>query len=269
MLPTEFTFSQQSLQDYMDCPRRFSLKYIQKCDWPAVESEPVLEQEHLVDLGYRFHQLIQQALSGIPQDVIETTIHEPELLRWWNAFQSLDLNLSNSASFVEESLVAPFENFRIMAKFDLLLFDQAGDTLIYDWKTTQSKPSRPHYSRRAQTLVYPLVLALAGSSLAKGSLVDPEKIEMRYWFPEFPEDTLSFRYSNNQHQHAIETISQRIHEIEARSNRDEFEKTGDQKKCKFCRFRSLCERGIEAGEVSDESPIEPDEVNPFEIEYDL
>lgn len=270
MLPSKFTFSQQSLQDYEDCPRRFFLRYIQKLDWPAVESEPVLEQEHLVDLGYRFHQLIQQALSGIPREAVESTIHEPELLRWWNAFQSLELDLSGSKSFVEESLVAPFENARIMAKFDLLLLASTGEIMIYDWKTTRTKPVRSRYFDRAQTLVYPFVLTLAGGSMTGGCPINPETVEMRYWFPEYPEDTLSFPYSAGQHQQNMESLSRQINEISTKSDLKDFEKTAKEQTCRYCRFRSLCERGTAAGERSEDGISESDDSpNPFELDYDL
>ena len=44
-LPGSFIFSQSSLQYYFDCPRRFQLRYIEHLAWPAVETEPVLENE--------------------------------------------------------------------------------------------------------------------------------------------------------------------------------------------------------------------------------
>ena len=39
-LPPQFAFSQSSLQDYMDCPRRFQLRYLDRLIYPAAESEP-------------------------------------------------------------------------------------------------------------------------------------------------------------------------------------------------------------------------------------
>ena len=32
----DFIFSAHNLQDYLDCPRRFELKYILKQPWPAI-----------------------------------------------------------------------------------------------------------------------------------------------------------------------------------------------------------------------------------------
>ena len=55
-LPANFRFSQASLTDYLDCPRRFQLRYLLEQAWPAVESEPLLERERLAELGRRFHR---------------------------------------------------------------------------------------------------------------------------------------------------------------------------------------------------------------------
>ena len=58
-LPVPFTFSQSSLQDYRDCERRFYLRYIEQLAWPAVDSEPVLENERRKAAGEIFHRLVQ------------------------------------------------------------------------------------------------------------------------------------------------------------------------------------------------------------------
>ena len=60
-----FQFSQNSLQDYVDCQRRFQLRYILDQRWPAAESEPIQEHEHFVEQGSQFHLLIQRHLLGL------------------------------------------------------------------------------------------------------------------------------------------------------------------------------------------------------------
>jgi len=65
-LSPSFTFSQSSLQDYFDCPRRFQLRYIEHLAWPAVETEPVLENERRQQEGQLFHRMVQQHLVGLP-----------------------------------------------------------------------------------------------------------------------------------------------------------------------------------------------------------
>ena len=42
-----FGFSQSSLQDYSNCPPHFQLHYLDRMAYPAAESEPALENEHV------------------------------------------------------------------------------------------------------------------------------------------------------------------------------------------------------------------------------
>ena len=41
----DFRFSQGSLQDYVDCQRRFQLRYVVNQSWPDVQAEPLMELE--------------------------------------------------------------------------------------------------------------------------------------------------------------------------------------------------------------------------------
>ena len=54
-------------------------------------------------------------------------------------------------------------------------------------------------------------------------------------------------------------IQSLIREIESRSRIEEFELATDEKPCKYCVYRSLCDRGVEAGgdlEIEFESETE-------------
>ncbi|MCP4541151.1 MAG: PD-(D/E)XK nuclease family protein, partial [Chloroflexi bacterium] len=64
-LPADFQFSQASLQDYVDCPRRFQLRYVLRVAWPAPEAEPVLENERYLQQGAAFHRLVHQHALGL------------------------------------------------------------------------------------------------------------------------------------------------------------------------------------------------------------
>ena len=81
-LPFGFVFSQSSLQDYNDCPRRFQLRYIEKLHWPAVEMEPALENEHRQQEGQLFHRLVQQHIIGIQKNHdVSLTVSESRIQR--------------------------------------------------------------------------------------------------------------------------------------------------------------------------------------------
>src|SRR5215216_7255480 len=80
------TLSQSSLQDYMDCARRFKLRYLDRLSYPAVETEPTLENEKHQQEGEYFHRLVQQHLIGIPAEQIAKFANTPNLQRWWANF---------------------------------------------------------------------------------------------------------------------------------------------------------------------------------------
>ena len=63
-IPQNFQFSQASLSDYMDCARRFQLRYLLEQDWPAVESEPLLERERFADGLARLRKNIKTAICA-------------------------------------------------------------------------------------------------------------------------------------------------------------------------------------------------------------
>jgi hypothetical protein len=94
-LPSPFTFSQSSLQDYFDCPRRFQLRYTDQLRWPAVEAEPALENERRQQQGQFFHRLAQQFLLSLPADRLSRLASSPDLARWWENFQGSFPNPQN------------------------------------------------------------------------------------------------------------------------------------------------------------------------------
>ena len=86
-LPDNFQFSQGSLQAYVDCPRLFQLRYIERLAWPAQEVEQSQEYENYLQLGSSFHQLIQQYYAGIDQKRLYALASRDSLLsQWWDNF---------------------------------------------------------------------------------------------------------------------------------------------------------------------------------------
>jgi len=243
-LPIDFRFSQNNLQDFVDCPRRFELKYLLKQDWPALASEPIQEFERLQFLGLRFHALVQQHLASIPEEVLETSLDDPNLKRWWANYLIFIDKYLNSQKYVEYPRMIHFHKYRLIAKYDLLIFEESRNTIILDWKTTQYRTSRLVLRKKLQSLVYPFVL----SETDKG-ICHPENIQMIFWFPEFPNEPEIFDYSPELHRNAEEYLSELIDEI-AEQKIGEFEMTEDRKKCKYCIYRSLCDRGIQAGDLT-------------------
>ncbi|MCJ7584230.1 MAG: PD-(D/E)XK nuclease family protein, partial [Anaerolineales bacterium] len=115
-----FTFSQSSLQDYADCPRRFQLRYIEQLAWPAVETEPAIENERHQQEGVLFHRLVQQHLIGLPAEKLARLANTPDLRRWWGNWQDFRSLADLGSLYPELTLSAPLGEHRLLAKYDLV-----------------------------------------------------------------------------------------------------------------------------------------------------
>jgi len=244
-IPDSFTFSQSSLQDYTDCPRRFQLRYIEQLAWPAVESEPTLENERRQQEGQLFHRLVQQHLLGLPEEKLTRLANTPNLSRWWEKW--LDFrSLQDFGSLNPElSLSAPIGEHRIIAKYDLVAVKPGEKALIFDWKTYYKRPRDEWMAARLQTRVYRALLARAGAHLNNGATIQPEQIEMTYWYADYPSEPARFPYNAVQFTRDWDALTKLVAEITAAH---EFSMTDDEKKCTYCPYRSYCERGVRAGE---------------------
>jgi hypothetical protein len=253
-LPPGFNFSQGSLQDYTDCPRRFWLRYVLRLAWPAVQSEPALENERRLQQGERFHRLAQQYWLGVPAERLEAMIQEAELHAWWEPFMRFARSLRGAGRLYPElGLSAPLGEQRLVAQYDLLAASEDGRFTIYDWKTSARKPQRDWLKERLQSRVYPYLLASAGASLNGGQPIPPEAIEMVYWFPAQPDQPERFAYGARGYAEDQATLRALAQEIARRAEAADapaaFPLTGQEKRCAYCVYRSLCERGERAGSL--------------------
>ncbi len=251
-LPSGFAFSQSSLQDYSDCPRRFQLRYIEQLQWPAVETEPVLENERRQQEGQFFHRMVQQHLIGLPAEKLSRLANTPNLSRWWENWQDFRSLQDFGSLYPESTLAAPVGAYRLLAKYDLVAVKPGERALIYDWKTTHKRPRDEWMAARLQTRVYRAMLAQAGAYLNGGNPFLPEQVEMIYWYADYPSEPARFPYNAAQHKRDWDGLTGLINEI---GNHRHFPLTEDEKKCAYCPYRSYCNRGEKAG-MTDEMEAE-------------
>jgi hypothetical protein len=262
-LPNTFAFSQSSLQAYADCARRFWLAYVQRLPWPAVEAGPVHEYEEQMRAGSAFHQVIQRAESGLNHDVLAGRLRDP-LGGWFDAYRRhRPAQLPTDHLEVERVLSIPFGNaqgkFRLAAQYDLIAAERGGRVVIVDWKTNRYPTRRNTLQWRLQTLVYPFVLVEASAVLPWGP-VEPEQIEMIYWFTAAPDSPQIFRYSADQHAASRSRLQGLLAEILGGSVEADFPLAPDteqnrQRLCAYCVYRSRCDRGEVAGPLDGHAEI--------------
>jgi hypothetical protein len=252
-LPPTFIFSQSNLQDYVDCPRRFYLKHLLHLAWPSIESEPVQENELFRLQGERFHKMVNQLFIGIPVDRISSMDTEVTLASWWENFLASHQDLlaaQNSRLYPEYTLSTRLAGYRLLAKYDLLQANEDGTWIIYDWKTYRTRPRRERQSARLQTRLYPFIL----SSPPNPSSSAPENLKLIYWYANFPAQPEVFSYSPAQYKQDSQYLTQLIQTIQAAAGEDSenaHPKTTQLDRCLFCVYRSLCDRGIRAGETAE------------------
>jgi len=253
-LQVPFTFSQSSLQDYADCARRFQLRYIEQLKWPAIESDPVLENERRQIEGQQFHRMVQQYMIGLPADKLDRQATTENLIRWWENFKTAaegglaDRNASNLHP--EVTLSAPLGKHRVLAKYDLITVKN-GVATILDWKTYHKRPKDERMLARPQTRVYRALLVMAGAHLNNGQPFDAEQVEMQYWYADFPAESARFTYNSKSYKSDRRWLENLVSEISAKQS---YPLTADEEKCGYCLYRSYCERGERASKTDELEP---------------
>lgn len=242
----DFVFSQSALQDYEDCPRRFELRYLLDVRWPAQETAQALLYEAGQRKGQEFHHLVHQHALGVPAESLTATITDDELRAWWQRYLAWQKENLPTERYPELTLTTPINEMMLMAKYDVVAKLEDGTFLIVDWKTGRSQ-NHALLAKRMQTIVYPYVLSKAGNWLNDGQPIPPDRIRFVYWFAETGE-TVEFQLSAEKLAQDETRLASLINDIAISV---EFPKTADERRCRFCVYRSLCDRGETPGDLNE------------------
>jgi hypothetical protein len=163
-----------------------------------------------------------------------------------------------------------------MAKYDLVATEPITRAVIVDWKTSRKRTRRDWLAERLQTRVYPYLLVRAGAQLNDDQPIRPEQVEMVYWFSNFAQDPEHFEYDSEQFEDDEAYLTNLITDISALAqNRSsdpqsgQFPLTNDERRCQYCPYRSLCQRGVRAGAVSDiEDELVTEEDLDFQFDFE-
>lgn len=265
-----FVFSASSLEAFDRCPRRFWLYWVERLEWPA---HPLsLQREKELHMRARFHRLLQQHYLGI--EVAAIVAREPAdsaLCTWWRAFEQFPPPLpARPELFPEIVLTVPAAGHLLTARMDLLAVEPRARAVIVDWKTGGA-PRREWAEQSWQSAVYRYVLAAAGAPYLGLEPVPPNRVEMVYWYAEYPASPLRLTYDEREHAAVEARLWDRIAHI-ASLPAEGFVATKEERECLSCAYRLYCgqvEAGEEAaGEVEEiEEPEEWDWSDIPEYEY--
>jgi hypothetical protein len=103
-------------------------------------------------------------------------------------------------------------------------------------------------------------LVQAGSLFINQAPIEPDDVQMCYWLAEYPHTPEVFEYNTVTYQDDLDHLSALIAEITQRVSDAGAEPsvteniwplTSEPRRCRFCNYRSLCERGGVAGLSAD------------------
>jgi len=270
IFPADLQFSQASLQDFVDCPRRFHLRYVLRVAWPAVAAEPVEAYERHQLLGLTFHRMVQQHLVGIPEMRLAPLAADPDLERWWRnycVYRPAEM-LPDVTRYPEVTLTAALAERRLLAKYDLIVVQPGSRAVIFDWKTSPKRSKPATLKARLQTRVYRYLLTRAGAHLNAGQPFDPAQIEMIYWFAEHPEAPVRLPYDAAHYHDDAGYLAGLIEQILS-LDEDAFTPTDDERRCAYCPYRSYCDRGVQAGALGDDEAEDVADVAELRMGFDF
>ncbi len=249
-----FTFSQHSLSDFQECPRRFYLRYVAQQPWPDADLPPSgLDHDAYLEYlrqGRVLHRWIERHWLGIPTAEEHVKGESSQVRAWWEHFRQTRFDDLPATRQPEVELAAGLGAHRIYARFDLLAHDDDLDTVVVvDWKTLRQPASSlplQFWQNRTQTRVYLFVLVTAGEALL-GRAPDPDHCAMWYWLANQPDDPwVRVPYSQRDYDRDYRWLENLLADVADRKDESQFPQTDDLQQCARCAYRLLCQRGSSA-----------------------
>lgn len=261
--------SRGKLTTFLECRRRFQLRYLDGAAWPAAPL--AVADEARLGLGQQFHQLAQRHFLGLP---VETaTIADQTLRGWWLTFEKYKPKLPHGRTLPELTLTIPIGKHLLHGRFDLLVIGEKNGTpfaQLYDWKTGRP-PDETTLRYDWQTRLYLAMLAEGGTALwGEGhNSLPADQISITYWYVTAPDEPRVITYNQTWHEQNWAEISAIVAQIEAQQvEGGVWSLTEDRSQCRVCAYQALCGRqevGTAVSVLADEEttddfmalPLEP------------
>jgi PD-(D/E)XK nuclease superfamily len=227
--------SQGHLKTLQECPRKFEYIYLK-----SLSTLPPIDQQQTMQFGSDFHRLLHQQELGMPikpflaaNPFLATTMASlqkaaPHL---WQADPQLQRRSEEVRTF-------QLGDYLFTAIYDLLLLGETAQ--IIDWKTYGRPKQAELLDRDWQTRLY--LYALVATSDYQ-----PAEISFTYWFVQNqPPQSVTFRYSDEQHHQTHQEISGLLDQLTAwltgTESLPQLELSNPL--CAKCHFAARCGRAI-------------------------
>jgi hypothetical protein len=259
--------SRSKLQTFLDCPRRFQLRYLKRLPWPDAPDDP--QAAETMTRGQQFHLLLERHFLGL--DIPLSSVGDTAVSAWFQTFIQHNPVRQNGRFLPEHRLTVPIGNHLLLGRFDLLVIgEQNGAPFahVYDWKTGQPRSERA-LRQDWQTRLYLALLAEGGGALWSGRALLPENVALTYWYVTEPDAPRHFTYSQAEHRQNWADIQAIVAQIDACLTAETWPLTGDLAQCRRCAYQVYCgrqEAGLGSNRPFEET--EPDEID-FLLEPDL
>jgi hypothetical protein len=181
--------SQTHLNLLQTCPPQFQRVYLEQLTTPMSP-----QQQERMTWGSQFHLLMQQRELGLPIQALVS--RQPALKKSLESFLANAPEIANlqagTRREAEHCRTLMVGEYLLTVIYDLLIcYPQ--EAKIFDWKT-YLKPETPEkLAQNWQTRLYLYILA-------ETSDYAPEQLSMTYWFVRNHPQSVTFTYSQPQHQ---------------------------------------------------------------------
>ena len=232
-----FEFSQNALNTFRSCPKKFGYKYIQGLNWKKEDDE---EYYRSMKYGREFHLMCERYFSGIPVGKFTGSKEYEKFDKWLEKVKKAVPIYEDREYLPEYGLSIKIdEESRLTAKYDLAVIYRENNQLcidVWDWKTENRKLKYNDLENRMQSIVY---MAIAYEAIPKiyGNCEEKARVKMYYYQPEYYTEPIELTYSEEKFEKDKIKIEGLIKEIK-KSNFNE----KNLKSCKYCEFNMLCNR---------------------------
>lgn len=135
-----FEFSQNALNTFRSCPKKFGYKYIQGLNWKKEDDE---EYYRSMKYGLEFHLMCERYFSGIPVGKFTGSKEYEKFDQWLEKVKKAVPIYEDREYLPEYGLSIKIdEESRLTAKYDLAVIYRENGQLsidIWDWKTENRK----------------------------------------------------------------------------------------------------------------------------------